>query len=242
MLISRSTADRQASAVCWKQNWNAFSSSSPVCDRIRGWNVSRSTTNKSCTYLQKSFQLWVPSKCSRHLPGARSAPRRLRQPRHHRPKISLPARNYIRVQGQQPSASGRYRLDEVLGKGAFGLVYLGYDEELQRKVAVKVPTGTQLSRREHAEQYLAEARTVARLNHPHIVSVYDVGRAEDRSIYVVSRYIPGGTLQKRLQVQRPDVRDGVRSRYAPVATLAVRGRTVTGGLTSTARLVTWGTV
>ncbi|MFM8476316.1 MAG: protein kinase domain-containing protein, partial [Planctomycetaceae bacterium] len=118
---------------------------------------------------------------------------------------------YIRVQGQQPSTSGRYRLDKELGKGAFGLVYLGYDEELQRQVAVKMPTGERLSRREYADQFLAEARTVAALNHPHIVSVYDVGRGEDNSIYLVSRYIPGGTLQKRLQEQRrPDVRESVR--------------------------------
>jgi eukaryotic-like serine/threonine-protein kinase len=94
---------------------------------------------------------------------------------------------------------GRYRLDRVLGEGGFGRVYLGYDEELQRQVAIKVPTKERFQKPEDAEAYLAEARTVASLDHSHIVPVFDVGRTQDGSIYVVSKYIEGSTLEDRIK-------------------------------------------
>ena len=63
----------------------------------------------------------------------------------------------------------------MLGQGGFGLVYLAYDEQLHRRVAVKVPHARLISKPEDAEAYLTEARTVANLDHPRIVPVYDVG-------------------------------------------------------------------
>ena len=98
---------------------------------------------------------------------------------------------------------GRYRLERVLGEGAFGRVYLGFDEELQRQVAIKVPTEERFQKPEDVEQYLQEARTVASLNHPNIVPVYDTGRTDDGSIYVVSRFIEGCTLRERIKKDRP---------------------------------------
>ena len=93
---------------------------------------------------------------------------------------------YISDQTVGDGQLGRYRLERILGEGAFGRVYLAYDEELQRQVAIKVPTAERFQKPEDAEQYLAEARTVASLNHPNIVPVHDVGRTDDGSIYVVS--------------------------------------------------------
>jgi serine/threonine protein kinase len=78
-----------------------------------------------------------------------------------------------------PHHIGRYRIDRVLGKGGFGLVYLAYDDRLQRLVAIKVPHRKNVDRAEDAEAYLSEARTVANLDHPHIVPVFDVGSTED---------------------------------------------------------------
>jgi formylglycine-generating enzyme required for sulfatase activity len=94
---------------------------------------------------------------------------------------------------------GRYRLVRVLGEGAFGRVYLGFDEELQRQVAVKVPTADRFQKPDDAEAYLAEARTAASLDHPNIVPVHDVGRTGDGSIYVVSKFIEGRTLTDRIK-------------------------------------------
>ena len=104
-------------------------------------------------------------------------------------------------------AVGRYRLLRVLGEGAFGRVYLGLDEELQRQVAIKVPTAERFRKPEDAEQYLEEARNVARLDHPNIVPVYDTGRTDDGSIYVVSKFIEGGTLGDRIRDDRPGHRE-----------------------------------
>jgi len=98
---------------------------------------------------------------------------------------------------------GRYRLVRVLGEGTFGVVWLAFDEELQRLVAVKVPTTERFQEPEDADAYLAEARTVASLDHPNIVSVHDVGRTDDGSIYVVSKFIEGRTLADWIKEDRP---------------------------------------
>ncbi len=97
---------------------------------------------------------------------------------------------------------GRYRLIRVLGEGAFGRVYLAFDEELQRQVAIKIPTPDRFQNPGDAERYLAEARIVAILDHPNIVPVYDLGRTGDGSVYVVSKFIAGPTLADRV-AERP---------------------------------------
>src|SRR5262249_17059325 len=74
-----------------------------------------------------------------------------------------------------PTHVGRYRIERLLGKGGFGLVFLSHDDQLQRLVAIKVPHRERVAQPENAEAYLTEARTVANLDHPHIVPVYDVG-------------------------------------------------------------------
>src|SRR6266567_8226310 len=75
----------------------------------------------------------------------------------------------------QPQRIGRYRIDRVLGKGGFGLVYLAYDEQLSRPVAIKVPHARLVAGTDDAAAYLTEAHTVAGLDHPNIVPVFDVG-------------------------------------------------------------------
>ena len=98
----------------------------------------------------------------------------------------------------------RYRPERVLGEGGFGRVYLAFDKELRRQVAVKVPTAKRFKKPEDAEIYLDEARTVAGLDHPNIVPVYDMGRTDDGSIYVVSKFIEGRTLRDRIKEDRPN--------------------------------------
>ena len=78
-----------------------------------------------------------------------------------------------------PEQIGRYRVERILGKGGFGLVYLAHDSQLQRLVAIKVPHPHRVVTSRDAETYLTEARTVASLDHPHIVPVYDVGSTDD---------------------------------------------------------------
>src|SRR5262245_58352457 len=93
-----------------------------------------------------------------------------------------------------PQQIGRYRIAGVLGHGGFGLVYLAHDERLRRPVALKVPHARLVAQAGDADAYLTEARTVANLDHPHIVPVYDVGSTEDCPCFVVSKFIAGSTL------------------------------------------------
>ena len=106
-----------------------------------------------------------------------------------------------------PSIIGRYRVIRRLGQGGFGRVYLAQDDDLDRHVAIKVPNPERVSGPEDVEAYLAEARTLARLDHPHIVPVYDVGRTEDGLCYVVSKYIEGSDLAERMRQGRRSFRE-----------------------------------
>lgn len=105
---------------------------------------------------------------------------------------------------------GRYRLDRVLGEGAFGRVYLGYDTELRRAVAVKVPAPGRFSSAAELENYLSEARMAAQLDHPNVVTVYDAGRTAAGGVWVVSRYIDGGTLESEIRAGGLTERETVR--------------------------------
>src|ERR1035438_3454716 len=64
-----------------------------------------------------------------------------------------------------PQQIGRYRVQKILGKGGFGLVYLAYDDQLKRAVAIKVAHARLIAQASDAEAYLTEARTVANLDH-----------------------------------------------------------------------------
>ncbi len=86
-----------------------------------------------------------------------------------------------------PKAFGRYEVERLLGEGAFGLVYRGIDPELRRPVAIKVPKRARIASESDVEAYMEEARILAGLDHPGIVAVYDLGRTQDRSCYVVSK-------------------------------------------------------
>src|ERR1700757_4313516 len=77
-----------------------------------------------------------------------------------------------------PRMIGRYRIERVLGTGGFGLVYLAHDDQLQRLVAIKVPHTRLVTQTTDADAHLAEARTGANLDHPHIVPVFDVGSTD----------------------------------------------------------------
>ncbi len=95
---------------------------------------------------------------------------------------------------------GRYELIRVLGKGAMGLVYEGRDPNLDRRVAIKTIKVDNLSAEEAAEyevRFRTEARSAARLQHPHIVSVYDSDRDGDIA-FLVMEFIAGDDLKHHL--------------------------------------------
>lgn len=96
---------------------------------------------------------------------------------------------------------GHFKLIRMLGAGAFGAVWLADDETLGRKVALKL----QLSPEQDVDSLLHEAHTAAGLEHPNIVSIYEVGR-DDGRVFVASQYLDGLTLQNLLSQGKPPIK------------------------------------
>jgi serine/threonine protein kinase len=97
----------------------------------------------------------------------------------------------------QHTIAGRYRLDEMLGRGGMSEVWAATDLELGRRVALKL-----LAPDADTARFEREARAVASLGHPNITQLYDYGQ-EDGRPYMVLEYLPGGTLEERLQAGKP---------------------------------------
>jgi class 3 adenylate cyclase/tetratricopeptide (TPR) repeat protein len=113
--------------------------------------------------------------------------------------IPLPATN---TQSAAPPVSfGRYQVRRALGAGGFGTVYLGHDSELDRPVAIKVLQAGSGLPQAKAARFLQEARRLARLRHPGILAVHDVGVHEGR-VYLVSDYLDGPDLGRWLRDNR----------------------------------------
>ncbi len=94
--------------------------------------------------------------------------------------------------------SGRYRLEGKLGSGGMSTVYLALDQTLQRKVAAKVLHREMSDQPDQLERFRREARAVARISHPNVVSVIDAGNDEDGHPYIVFEYVDGETLKQRI--------------------------------------------
>ena len=98
----------------------------------------------------------------------------------------------------QPTQIDRYRILELLGAGAFGKVYLANDDQLRRKVAIKIPR----SDRVEPDSFLREAQILASLDHPNIVEVYDAGQTSDGNFYLVSNWMEGTVLSQAVKAQQ----------------------------------------
>jgi eukaryotic-like serine/threonine-protein kinase len=109
-----------------------------------------------------------------------------------------------------PPKLGRYRVDELLGSGGMALVYRGHDARLQRVVAIKLLADNLAEDDSFRRRFVREARTVARLAHPNVVRIYDVGESGGRP-YFVMEFVDGETLAGHLRRrQRLPVHEAVR--------------------------------
>jgi tRNA A-37 threonylcarbamoyl transferase component Bud32 len=93
--------------------------------------------------------------------------------------------------------SGRYRLEAKLGSGGMSTVYLARDQTLDRQVAVKVMHREMSEQADQLERFRQEARAVAKLSHPNVVSVIDAGE-DGGHPYIVFEYVEGETLKQRI--------------------------------------------
>lgn len=94
---------------------------------------------------------------------------------------------------------GKYRLEQLLGKGGMGAVYEATDARLERRVAIKIITGRLFGDSAALRRFEREARASARLNHPNIITVYDYGAIGAEGAYLVMELIRGVTLRAELK-------------------------------------------
>jgi eukaryotic-like serine/threonine-protein kinase len=87
-----------------------------------------------------------------------------------------------------------YHIERLLGAGGMGEVYLAFDEKLNRKVALKILPSEFISNDERVKRFELEARAIAKLNHPGIVTVYDVGNYEGVN-FIATEFVEGKTLR-----------------------------------------------
>jgi WD40 repeat protein/tRNA A-37 threonylcarbamoyl transferase component Bud32 len=115
--------------------------------------------------------------------------------------------NYQRGNGHAPTPAwvGRYELREVIGQGAFGVVYRAWDTALDRVVALKRARPGLLDAPGAIDRFLREARRAAAVSHEHIVPVFDAGLV-DGEPYLVSALVEGRNLAEELVAQRPSFR------------------------------------
>ncbi len=97
---------------------------------------------------------------------------------------------------------GRYRIERKLGSGGMAEVYLAEDEELGRKVALKILNERHARDEQFVERFKREARNAASLSHPHIVRIYDRGQF-DETYYIAMEYLDGPTLKELLVRKGP---------------------------------------
>ena len=99
---------------------------------------------------------------------------------------------------QEPVQLGRYQILGELGRGAMGVVYLAEDPKLKRGVAIKVVMGMEATRQGALARFQREAESTARLHHPNIVSVFDVGEDPTFGPYLAMEYVEGESLQDKI--------------------------------------------
>ena len=101
-----------------------------------------------------------------------------------------------------------YELKEEIGKGGFGAVYLAYQPLLKREVAIKIILPKYANQPEFIRQFEVEAELVARLEHPHIVPLFDYWREPD-SAFLVMRYLRGGNLETAIKREQLSTKQAI---------------------------------
>jgi DNA helicase-2/ATP-dependent DNA helicase PcrA len=99
-----------------------------------------------------------------------------------------------------------YRIVEPIGAGGMGAVYKAFDNKLQRIVALKVLPEEYVSQQDRRRRFFQEARAASVLNHPHILTIYEVGE-DDGKPYIAMEFVEGETLRQKIKTNGLDVRE-----------------------------------
>ena len=116
------------------------------------------------------------------------------------------------AQGSVPPAAekaatfiGKYQITGLLGKGGMGKVYKGFDPELHRHVAIKVLPEEMAQDKESLQRFLLEAEAAAKLSHPNIVAIYEIGH-HNKTYFFAMEYVDGESLTEWVRKRRPSRR------------------------------------
>lgn len=101
-----------------------------------------------------------------------------------------------------PTTIGRFEIQSLIGQGGFGMVFLARDPDLERVVALKVPTINSLLKDDAQHRFQQESRAIAALNHPNIVPIYEVGN-EGPISFLASEFVDGTDLAKWIEKHGP---------------------------------------
>jgi serine/threonine-protein kinase len=108
-----------------------------------------------------------------------------------------------------PSDFGKYELLGEIGRGGMGVVFQARQKDLDRLVAIKMILGSQLASEDLIQRFHAEARAAAKIQHPHIVQVYETGTLNGLH-YFAMQYVEGNSLEHWIREQRMKQDEGVR--------------------------------
>ena len=114
------------------------------------------------------------------------------------PKSSEPRDPFIGI-----TLAGKYRVDDYLKKGGMGTVYLGTHLMLNKKVAIKLIKPELVTSRDIVERFQREAIAASRLDHPNIVTIYDLGQADDGTLYIAMELVAGRSLKDLIVSEGP---------------------------------------
>src|SRR5256884_1699731 len=107
----------------------------------------------------------------------------------------------------QSALAGRYSLERELGRGGMGVVYLAREVRLDRLVAIKLLPPARASDAKLRERFLREARTAAKLSHPHIIPIFTVDEVGE-FVFFAMAYVAGETLTERVVRRGPPAPPG----------------------------------
>src|SRR6478736_6165717 len=101
-----------------------------------------------------------------------------------------------------------YRIIEPIGAGGMGEVFKAYDKKLHRIVALKLLPAEYVAQQERRRRFMQEARAASALNHPHILTIYEVGEDAGRP-YIAMEYIEGETVRQKIRSRRLQLKEAI---------------------------------